>query len=292
MKLNILDRLYVDKNDIVVMVDGGLGSQINKYLLAQYIKKLHPDARVSYDISWFERHGMSIDNKDTRNFDLLRAFEGLEFPIAHKRACRCLKRKNHFYDKRVFVKHSFDFLTPVYVDGYYQHWQYFKNLDFTKIPFSQDLIRSNRLNVDSIRALEHPVAVHIRRGDYVGSIHDVLDARYYLEAMKTMQSILPNACFVVFSTGMDWVRSNILPNLDNPNVLLMEDNSNSQGLNDFYLISQCKHQIISNSSFSYFATLFNDYQEKVVVAPKKWIGAGAGFEGHDTAMPFPTWLTI
>lgn len=290
--MRILDRLYVDKNDIVVMVDGGLGSQINKYLVAQYVKNKYPDARVSYDISWFQQFGMSIDGKDTRNFDLLRTFDNLDFPIAHRRACRYLRRKRCCYNKEAFVKHSFDFQIPVYIDGYYEHWEYFANLDLTKIKFNQALVRNNALHVARIRGLGQSVAVHIRRGDYVGSIHDVLGASYYLEAIKIVQTTFPEACFVLFSTGMDWVRENILPYLKNTNVLLLEEYDNSHGMNDFYLISQCKHQIISNSTFSYFATLFNQHQEKIVVAPKQWMAQDAGFEGHDDAMSFPEWITI
>ena len=84
----------------------------------------------------------------------------------------------------------------------------------------------------------------------------------------TIEEKVENPTFFVFSNDMDWVKKNIQIN---SRVFYIDINSGNGSYKDMQLMSNCKHNIIANSSFSWWGAWLNENKNKIVIAPKKWI---------------------
>lgn len=154
-----------------------------------------------------------------------------------------------------------------YLHGYWQSERYFFSI--------ADQIR-NAFTFRSVTNLILPyrernnISVHVRRGDYLstGSIHASCNADYYSRALDSLGL---NACdtrVYVFSDDPVWAQKN-LSNI-HPNIHFVEGNIGADSYKDMYLISQCDHHIIANSSFSWWGAWLNQSPKKRVIAPKRW----------------------
>lgn len=107
------------------------------------------------------------------------------------------------------------------------------------------------------------VSVHIRRGDYLEESHGglytgICTEQYYQEAFARMEKEVPGAKFFLFSNDPDWTREHF----KGENRILVEGSTEDTGYLDLYLMSKCKHNIIANSSFSWWGAWLNDNPEK------------------------------
>ena len=110
----------------------------------------------------------------------------------------------------------------------------------------------------------------MRRGDYVtnknaSSFHGTKDLGYYKAALKPVLKQTNKPVIFVFSDDPEWCKQNLK---FSQNTIYVE--GNKKGSEDMRLMMQCKHNIIANSSFSWWAAWLNQNSDKVVVAPKKW----------------------
>jgi hypothetical protein len=117
------------------------------------------------------------------------------------------------------------------------------------------------------------VGVHIRRGDYINDkhtqkFHGNCGKDYYLEAIKKIKQEKKDITFIFFSDDIDWVKKNF-ENISS-SVLYVDENKDSESWKDMLLMSYCNHQIIANSSFSWWAAWLNANPDKIVIAPQKW----------------------
>ena len=113
------------------------------------------------------------------------------------------------------------------------------------------------------------VSIHFRRGDYLTCSSLNLSLNYYYEAVNTIQNLLPNKNikYLIFSNGMDWVKENFKLN----NCVYVEGLTRYQ---DMCLMSMCDHNIIVNSSFSWWGAYLNNKENKIVICPHKYGGDG------------------
>lgn len=170
----------------------------------------------------------------------------------------------------------------VYLQGYFQSEKYFKEYESeirSIFQISNNLYETvskfvlNKFNVDIVK--DDTCSIHVRRGDYLKlpDNHPQQGTHYYMKAMKTIGI---DKKFLVFSDDIQWCKDNF-PELDN--MIFVE------GLKDYedlYLMSLSKHNIICNSSFSWWAAWLNKNTSKKVIAPKKWFGvAYAHFNTKD-----------
>lgn len=115
------------------------------------------------------------------------------------------------------------------------------------------------------------VSLHVRRGDYLSMKYTrgfggICTQAYYLAAIKSMKDRIAKPRFFVFSDDLDWCKAN----LNIPDVFFVDWNRGAESWQDMYLMSKCKHNIIANSSFSWWGAWLNANPEKIVVAPKQW----------------------
>ena len=111
------------------------------------------------------------------------------------------------------------------------------------------------------------VAVHVRRGDYV-DLGICLGESYYRESVNFLCKELQSPTFYIFSDDIEYAKKLCAFVRDADVVPVVYDAHNST-IEDFLLMKSCKHNIIANSSYSWWAAWANVHENKIVVAPKR-----------------------
>jgi hypothetical protein len=111
--------------------------------------------------------------------------------------------------------------------------------------------------------LENTLSLHIRRGDYINSptIHPVISKSYVNEALNIIGEY---SHLFIFTDDKNWV----LNNLNSENITIVQD----EDYDEMWLMSLCKNNIISNSTFSWWGSYLNKNKDKRVIAPSIWFG--------------------
>lgn len=286
---------------IVMNVIGGLGNQMFQYAAGRSLSK-RLGVPLVLDLRAFDTynlHGYRLDRLRLAK-DVVQTRELSTWPRSWVRLRRKLDafevRWGGFYvEPSLLFDPGFEAITRgSYVIGYFQNERYFLNVADdvrSELTPRAALDDHNRAAHDAIRAEGPPtVAIHVRRGDYVthpttASIHGVMDAPYYAAALAEMRSRLGEIRCVVFSNDLPWARE-YLPVA--PDTLFIGGNGDRPEI-DLALMSACSHQIIANSTFSWWAAWLNGNPQKIVVAPRRWFADGTP---RDTALVPTSWLRV
>jgi hypothetical protein len=111
------------------------------------------------------------------------------------------------------------------------------------------------------------VSIHVRRGDYANHPNiGILDISYYQKAVIYMTKYIENPIFYIFSNDIEWCKENFMF-IDKKIII---DKTNNE-IEDMILMKNCNHNIIANSSFSWWGAWLNNNDNKIVIAPKKWM---------------------
>lgn len=156
--------------------------------------------------------------------------------------------------------------------GYWQGEQYFNNNeDFIRniFTFPEFILPKALINVDKEIA---SVAVHVRRGDYISdpvsrAYHYVCNVDWYLHAMKEMRNRLHNPKFYIFSDDQTWATA-VFGNI--PDVSFVDSNTNGPAWMDMALMTKCSNFIISNSTYSWWASYLGKKINSITIAPQYW----------------------
>lgn len=276
---------------IITNIIGGLGNQMFQYAAARSIS-IDLKQILYLDISGFKNYELH------QGFELQRLFNcvtkianeedlslvlGWQSPLLVR---RILKKRpfNVIHNKNLVIEPSFAYWDGInqisansYLEGYWQSEKYFANhadvirSDFTfKLPISQE-------NTGIVKMISqvNAISLHVRRGDYVSNqktnaAHGVCSLDYYRAAIQLITKKVEHPVFFIFSDDIKWVKSNLT--IDSQCVYV-EHNQGQESYNDMWLMSLCKHNIIANSSFSWWGAWLNANVEKIVVAPKQWFAS-------------------
>ncbi len=251
----VLTSSVIAKQDYVVgTLQGQLGNQL--FIIA---------ATVS----------LALDNNAIPVFPALIQNPDYNLPFNYQKVFSHL---NTQLPKRVKIKRylepQFDY-TPIKYQpnmelfGWFQSEKYFaKHKNEIIELFSPPQEISTYLGNHYQHIIDHPksVAIHARsyyREDPTGKCHITYEREYFEKAI----SVFPDdSLFVVFSNDINWCRE-MLSTIPR-DIIFIENNASYH--HDFYLMSLCKHNIICNSSFSWWAAYLNLNPEKIVVAPNLW----------------------
>lgn len=267
---------------VVVRLKGGLGNQMFQYALGFAISKTYQiDLYVDYT---FYRDTMIHGGNTLFEFELknlggeysaFSVFSYIERSFLKINLFRKMKL-NLQYEPKLLPYHKVSVPEGVkkfFLDGYWQSETYFSKF---RNELLLEFILREKLELEDQELIykfqdENSVSLHIRRGDYItnakaNKIHSVLNKDYYDRALGLVLSKIDNAKVYVFSDDPDWVESNF--KLTVP-FHVVRSKTKSESV-DLHLMSQCKHNIIANSSYSWWAAWLNTYNEKIVVAPKNW----------------------
>lgn len=178
-----------------------------------------------------------------------------------------------------------------YFIGYFQSYKYFDNCRsfiLKEFQFSQKHLSEKTKDIASKIKGCNSISVHVRRGDYLNGFYyellgKVCDMNYYKRAIDIMKSKVLDPHFFVFSDDPDYISDNF--ELGDTETITF--NRGKDSWQDMYLMSICKHNIIANSTFSWWGAWLNNYSNKIVVAPKRWFADKV----DDEIIP-PEWLRI
>jgi hypothetical protein len=278
---------------IITKLIGGLGNQMFQYAIGRHLATICR-AKLYLDISDYHLYP---DRYYALNCFALRAEEAtsqyLESFHQYPRNLSLLPRLWHYHllrKRNLTIKEPhFHFAAEVianhranvYLDGYWQSEKYFNQIgsqirkDFR---FVQPMTPRNE---EMAKQILHStsVSIHIRRGDYVSNqitnqFHGVCDPGYYQKAIDLIASKIDKPTFFLFSDDPDWVADNLI--INHPCVLIRH-NTGRESYNDMRLMSLCKHNIIANSSFSWWGAWLNEHTNKLVIAPKYWLNPNSSW---------------
>lgn len=286
---------------VISRLAGGLGNQLFMYAFAKALT-----VRNNVPLLLDSQSGFVRDRNYRRKFllDLIipkeqhvTAWQSRAWPLGG-RALLSLDRKinaRRALSKRYYLRErSADFdvdiyalrvTRPVIVDGYWQSPRYFDDLPLRDlVHFPEALIRAVEAESAVIQN-NHAVCVGVRRYEEIlkkkRPMH-ILDAAYYQRAMARMEETVENPHYFVFAQDMAWARENIRST--HPITFATEKNPDAGAIQDLYLMTQCRHFIISNSTLHWWGAWLNCSPNKKVIAP------AAGWPGKDI-LP-DTWLAI
>jgi hypothetical protein len=171
--------------------------------------------------------------------------------------------------------------------GYFQSEKYFEHcsdLILGYFQFDKDIKKQAENNFPQFPTKVEYVSIHLRRGDYAGlqQFHPVMDADYYFDAMT--QFMDGDYCFLIFSDDIQYAKELFG---EQENIVYIEGNDPAV---DMCMMTMCDHNVIANSSFSWWGAWLNDNTNKKVIAPKRWFGPA--YKGvHDTKDLYPeSWI--
>lgn len=269
----------------VVRIMGGLGNQMFQYAFYLALRTNYSDSEIKIDLNKFTYNNIhngfelnavfnlgvkSINKKLTRRLSLE------EHLLVHRLFSKLgYKKKSHFIEKEEFKfrynPEVFAFgQNNVFFDGYWQTPKYFETIEpqiksiysFPKFKKNENIQLAEKIKMNN------SVSIHIRRGDYVSHplFGGICEIDYYENAINYIGQNVKNPEFFVFSDDPKWCRSN----LKIEHVNYINWNSGDSAYRDMQLMSLCKHNIIANSSFSWWGAYLNCNPNKIVITPSKW----------------------
>lgn len=181
--------------------------------------------------------------------------------------------KNHHIEKQFNFDQDFCNIQSWYIEWYFQTEKYFENYEKEIRKNFDFIIPPSKKNKEIIEIIKscNSVSIHIRRWDYitnknVNSFHGTCNLDYYKKSIDIIKSKIHNPIFFIFSDDMSWVKKN----LKIKNAYYINWNTWKYSYEDIRLMWLCKHNIIANSSFSWWWAWLNKNNEKIIIAPKKW----------------------
>lgn len=275
---------------VIIRLWGGIGNQLFQYSFGCYLKE-KIGIEVAFDTASFgtsdQLRKLEITSivSDIRLKDVcFTKYKGLLNRIL-RIGFQCkntyLLESNFNIDKLAKMPGN------IFLQGYWQEEMYAKSfptkivLDSWKSPKSLDNI------LKSILSTENSIALHIRRGDYFSpkniGIYGVCTEKYYQCAIDHVEAkIQGNKQYFVFSDDVLWVREHITL----PENTIIVPNYPIPQFSYIYLMSLCRINIISNSSFSWWGAYLNQYKDKLVITPSRW------FLTSNKTLALNDWLKI
>jgi hypothetical protein len=281
----------------VVKITDGLGNQMFQYAFALRLHMVngrrvyldtrfinHEDKFVKERMDWFyqncDRRKYGLENfritLPKANADILARWQFVNQRNSIEKFLYSLSQNDLWFwrlkeEGQMGVENTLSLLKkhirPVYFMGYYFDLRYFDEIR----PFLQKefCLKKPILLPAHLRKIlngSNTVGIHIRRGDFTKVFRDISQKNYYPKAMEIMDEHVEAPIYLVFSDDIGWVKENL--NINGRKLYISE-----MGFSDyeeFAIMKHCKHHIIANSTFSYWAAYLNRNPNKTVICPKRW----------------------
>ena len=275
----------------VVKITDGLGNQIFQYAFARKMQ-IDTDRAVYLDtrfinnedavirkednyknkMNGFRHYGLdkfkiklkSADDQELRYWQYLSASGVLQHEIY------TMAQKGmwpwRYYDED-FTQVNKSTLFPAYYKGYFFNLNYYDDI---RDVLQKEIVLKNKIHLPEVlkNSLknENTVSLHVRRGDFIRLHIDISRNEYYPNAISLMESKLTKPTYFVFSDDIEWVKSNLKLS---GKVIYVSD-MGFQDYEELMIMKHCKHNIIANSTFSYWAAYLNSNPDKIVICPHNW----------------------
>ena len=296
---------------VTIKVSDGIGNQLFQYALGYSLKQQF-NKSIRFDTSFYNIPGL---NGATQRDLLLTRFcltdfeikPNSETQIKHSvvsKAKRFIERKLLPYYKRSYVferKLVFDpnilkIADDVYLDGYWHSYKYFEGLETAlqgQLTLKEPLTIEALNFAEIIKKSTSSVSIHIRRKDYLSKYQNVYHAQsnaYYTKAINEIynRSDKADLTLFVFSDDILWCEQN----LHLPFKFIFVKGANMHAYEDLVLMSYCDHNIIANSTYSWWGAFANKNSKKIVVAPKIWFKNQEDNQLYTQYLYPPSWICL
>ncbi|MGI4729907.1 MAG: alpha-1,2-fucosyltransferase [Janthinobacterium lividum] len=300
---------------IITKLVSGLGNQLLQYAMGRQLS-IAKNVLLKLDVSFFEDQDLRSYKLNHFNIVAEIASESEIQPFKkdiniyqklhqqtsfHAKVYRNLEplvfpkhTKKYFKEATWWILESEIYKTPnnVYVEGYWQHYKYYENIQpeiFDELTLKEPPDLNSQKWLTSITNNDNSVAIHVRRGDYVTDpganyLMGVLPVKYYNEAINYLKQKISNPTFYFFSDDLVWVKEHIKTGSTNFYV------DGNMDYVDLDLMRHCKHQVIANSTFSWWGAFLNRNPDKIVIAPKHW--SPREDVNRNIHLQFPNWIKL
>ncbi len=288
---------------IITKLSGGLGNQMFQYSCGLSLANKNI-AEMKIDTSAYTEENYASG-------DTVRKFELDKFNISCDKASDIeikkikyplglISKTGSYLKKKIFRMNFLDFHPRIinqrgniYLDGYFQTEKNFLDTSAKireEFTLKQEFINPKVSDFEQQIVNTNSVSIHIRRGDYAqdqktNKYHGLCPISYYELAISFVVSKVQSPHFFIFSDDIDWVKENL--KISHPHTFVSGNNLIPQ--QEMHLMSKCKHNIIANSTFSWWGAWLNQNPNKIVVAPKKWVNIEPN--PHPNIIP-ETWITM
>lgn len=277
---------------MIIQMAGGLGNQMFQYALYKQLISMGKTVKMDDEAGFRE---------DMQRNPALAAFgvvyerasrqEIIEMTDSSMAITARVRRKlfgrqshSYFEESKCFQSRIFDW-DNVYLEGYWQSEKYFPDVSaLLRKEFGLESVRKNRekgfgLSAQAESYLQRmeqgeSVSIHVRRGDYLlpqnqELFGNICTEQYYKKAVRMVLEKYPGCTFYLFTNDREWVAEELKKYSGFPVILV--ELPGEKDYETLILMSQCKHNILANSSFSWWASFLNDNPDKLVLAPEKWL---------------------
>ena len=175
-----------------------------------------------------------------------------------------------------------------YIEGYFTSELYFSK--HRNILLNEFTLKSapNQISAEIIKRMQETesVCISIRRTNFLANpLHNVCGTQYYLDGLRLMNEKIKKMRVFIFSDDNEWAFQNFhIP---------YEHEFVAHNYPDFYedlrLMTHCKHHVIPNSTFSWWAAWLAQYPDKNVIAPRFWLNSAT--IDYSTVVP-ESWIKI
>lgn len=281
-----------------LILGGGLGNQMFQYAYARCLQEKY-GIEFAFNLYSYELNNTEIEER-TFALEPFNIKKNIEFQ-SKKDSIKAYNRYRISLKRKIFVRkfgipnkvaqsladigcicsitdpYSYFPVTIKKMDGViYGGFQSEKHFSEIKDIIRQELHVKKESSEDNQKLIEimrnkNSIAVHIRRGDYLAPRYkhlNVCNYDYYKTGVKIFQNKIPNPIFFVFSNteeDINWIKKNY--NFLPENTVYISGNRDYE---DMQLMYNCKHFVISNSTFSWWGQYLSDNSSKIVVAPSEW----------------------
>lgn len=289
---------------VIIQLAGGLGNQMFQYALYLQLKSIGKEVRID-DVSGFAEDkqrnpalmpfGVTYERPEQK--ELRRMLDSSPRLYARIRRKLCGRKKKSYFEEDKRYRPEIMEWDDIYLEGYWQTEKYFRPVsgqvreafDIDKlagfITAGQNSYKNGKdaatgtfsYWMEQIEATES-VSVHIRRGDYLLPQNQELfggicTEAYYHKAMEMMAGEHPGCVFYLFTNDKKWACEEVTDAYPVRIVELKDtqDCGRNSDYAEFALMSRCRHNIMANSSFSWWASYLNKNPQKTVFAPDKWL---------------------
>ncbi|MEK7568562.1 MAG: alpha-1,2-fucosyltransferase [Patescibacteria group bacterium] len=269
---------------IVVKLKGGLGNQMFQYATGLEVVSVCSQT-LKLDITGYDdpRYVTADTPRQYRMFpfNLSAVIATPDEVKSYKYPFGIFSKAMRFFNFRILKRYYVDYdpnffkKSHNYIEGYFQSEKNFidvKDKVFKEFALKKELesevFLTEKNKIDKTRS----VSVHIRRGDYVSDpktniAHGLCSKEYYEKTINLIKAKVESPVFYFFSDDIDWVKKEFGEHSDFRYV----SNPTLQDYEELVLMSSCAHNIIANSSFSWWGAYLNQNPNKIVIAPKKWV---------------------
>lgn len=259
---------------LTINLKGGLGNQMFQYATARNLSLKYKTGIILNTEYFLNIPAKDVPRKyqlDLFNIDSQVQIKETLSPIikiSQKILLKVFGEKIQLFTAKLFL----NLKLPAYLNGYFQSEGYFMEIRdalLKEFAIKKELSEEAK-KIKEVISKSEAVCINIRRSDYLrpdyAKIFGKYDRTYYEKAISYIKNRVANPLFCIFSDDPKWVKNEF--KFDN---IIFAGNDILKDHEQLYLMSLCKHNIITNSSFAWWGAWLNQNPNKIVIGPKQWL---------------------